>query len=60
MTGSALALIRYLPAGCTTGCVFYTGCFLVSNYQSTAALNGAVAFTGTFQIGSGSITASAV
>ena len=58
--GSANALIRFMPAGCTTGCVFYTGCFLVSQYQMQAALTGAVAWTGTMQLSSGSISASSV
>ena len=60
LAGSANTLIRFMPAGCTTGCVFYTGCFLVSQYQMQSALTGAVAWTGTLQLSSGSISASSV
>ena len=60
LAGSANALIRFMPAGCTTGCVHYTGCFLVNQYQMQAALTGAVAWTGTMQLSSGSISASSV
>ena len=60
LAGSANALIRFMPAGCTTGCAHYTGCFLVSQYQMQAALTGAVAWTGTMQLSSGSISASSV
>lgn len=60
LAASNNALVRFMPAGCISGCAFYTGCFLVSQYQMTAALNGAVAITATLQLSSGSISASTV
>ena len=60
LTGSANTLVRFMPAGCTSACVFYTGCFLTSQYQMQSALNAAVAATATFQLSSGSISASSV
>ena len=60
MTASTIALLKYYPAGVTTGCAFYTGCFLLSEYSLQSTLSGAVSVTGTFNMASGSMSASTV
>ncbi len=60
MNGSLISRIKFYPAGQVAGCAFYTGCFLVSQYNVQAALNGAVNGTLTFMHASGSLTASTV
>lgn len=60
MTASTNTLIKYYPAGVTTGCGFYTGCFLVSEYSLQSTLSGAVSVTGAFDMAAGSMTASTV
>lgn len=60
MSGSTIALIKYMPGGCTTGCPMYTACMLLNAYEVTAPLNGAVAAAFTFEMASGSVSASSV
>ena len=58
-SGSINMLIKIQPAP-VTGSPFFTGCFLMSSYNEAAAVTAAVTFGATFQISSGSLTASVV
>lgn len=58
--GSVMSLVRWLPGGCTTGCPAYTACMLLSAYEESATLDGPVTATFSFQLASGSLTASSV
>lgn len=57
---STVTLLRWMPGGCTTGCPFWTGCFLLSAYEENSTLDGAIQSTFSFQLASGSLSASAV
>lgn len=56
-SGSANTLLKVWPAP-VTGSPGWTGCFLLSAYNEAATLDAAVTFGATFQISSGSLTAS--
>lgn len=60
MTGSLNTLVKFYPGGCTTGCQFYTTCMLLSSYDVTAPINGAVTAAFAFEQASGSVSASTV
>lgn len=60
LTASANTLLRYFPAGCISGSAFYTGCFLLNQYQVQSPVDGVVTATFAFEISSGSLTASTV
>ena len=60
MNGSALTRVRWFPAGSTTGCMFWTGCFLVSKYEEVGPVNGPMAINMEMQMASGSVSASTV
>lgn len=59
-SGSTMSLVRWLPGGCTTGSPQYTACMLLSAYEENATMDGPVTATFTFQLASGSLTASTV
>lgn len=59
-SSSTVTLLRLIPAGSTTGCPMWTGCFLLSAYEETAPIDGPVAATFTFQLASGSLSASVI
>lgn len=58
MAGSVVSLISFAPGGSLTGCPVYNACMLISNWSITAPLNGVVAAAFTFQLASGSVSAS--
>ncbi len=60
MTASIFTFLRFMPAGCTTGCPFYTGCFLLTQFDIAATITTPVAFSYTFLLGNGSLTASTI
>lgn len=60
MGASAITLVKWMPAGCITGCLMWTGCFLPSAYDETGPIDGAVGATFTLQLASGSLSASTV
>lgn len=60
MTASIFTLLKFFPGGCTTGCPFYTGCFLLTQFDITAGITAPVAFNYTFLLGNGSLSASTV
>lgn len=59
MAGSGNTLVRFAPVG-VTGCPLYTGCMTLNSYEITPPVNGAVAFSYSLQMASGSISASTV
>ena len=60
MAASLNTLLRYIPGPCTTGCAFYTGCFLINQWQVQSPLEGMVTAQFAFQISSGSLSASSI
>ncbi len=60
MSGSVVTLLRYLPGGCTTGCQFWTGCFLLSSWETAGPLDAPVGMSAEFQLASGSLSASVI
>lgn len=60
MTASGPQLIKFLPAGCITGCTYYAACMLLDKWDIKAVVTDHVAVTGEFHMASGSVTASQV
>jgi len=60
MPGSTITRVKLFPAGSTTGCTFWTACFLPSKYEEVAPVNGPMAANYELQLASGSISASTV
>ncbi len=60
MAGSTITRVKWLPGGSTTGCLFWTGCFLLSKYEEVGPVNGPLAANYELQLASGSISASTV
>jgi len=56
MAASLNTLVAYYPAGSRTGSPLYTACYLVDNWNLTAAVNATVAATWSFSLASGSLT----
>lgn len=59
MAASLNTLVRYAPAN-VSGCPLFAACMLLQSYEVSAPVNGVVAFTGAFQLSSGSVSASTV
>jgi hypothetical protein len=55
MSASLTTCINYAPAGSVSGCQLISGCFLISTYDVTGPINGAVAVSFAFQQTSGSL-----
>jgi hypothetical protein len=49
-------LVRYGPAGSTSGCTKYEACAVCSDYNIEAAVEGAVTYSATFSARTGSMT----
>ena len=60
MAASSNALVNVYPAGVTSGCAFYTACFLVSEHSLQTSVTAAVSVTTALDVSSGSISASVV
>lgn len=60
MTGSAVTLIKWAPGGSISGSPFYTACFLLSQFEAQGPQNGPGGISATFQLASGSLSASTV
>lgn len=60
LAASSNALINVYMAGVTTGCAFYTACYLPSELSIQSSVTAAVSITGAFDISSGSVSASVV
>lgn len=59
-SGSLNTCVIFWPAGCpSTGSFYYTGCFVLSAFESNAPGNGPVAVSGTLQLASGSLASGA-
>lgn len=59
MAASGNTLVRYAPAN-VAGCPLFSACYLLQNYEVNSPVSGVVAFTGAFQLSSGSVSASTV
>jgi len=57
---STVTLLKFISASGVAGCPMWTGCFLLSAYEESVPLDGPVAATFTFQLASGSLSASVV
>lgn len=56
MGSSAIALLKFAPAGSVSGCPLYTACMVIQAHEVTAPVAGVVAGTFGFQLASGSVT----
>ena len=52
---SAITPLAFAPGGSVAGSPLYNACMLLNSYDITAAINGPVAFTFSFQNASGSV-----
>jgi len=59
MAASLNTLVRFAPAN-VAGCPLFAACYLLQSYEVTSPVNGVVAYTGAFQLSSGSVSASVV
>lgn len=60
MSGSIVTLLKYVPGASITGCPMLTGCFLISALGLAGPVNAPTGLTFSFQIASGSLSASTV
>jgi len=55
MAASTATCINFAPAGSVSGCQLISGCYLISSYEITGPIGGAVAATFSFEQTAGSL-----
>ena len=60
ISSSVYTLVKFVPGPCSSGSPLYTGCFLLSQYEISGPQNGPIGVNYTFQLASGSLSASSV
>ena len=60
LSSSVNTLVKWCPGACSSGSPLYTACFLLSQYEVSGPVNGPVGVSYTFQLSSGSLSASSV
>ena len=60
MAASLNTVIKWAPGGCVSGCRMWTASFLPSSYEEQGPNNAPIGVNATFQMASGSLSASTV